>query len=47
MKRSVLVTTLAAAVALAPLVIWTKDILCLSLAALIPFYVDLKNEHLN
>lgn len=46
MKRPVLITTLATAVALAPLAIWWNDMLVFSLAGLIPFCVDLKNGKL-
>lgn len=47
MKRWVLVATLIAAVALIPLAIWMDDILALSLAGLIPLYVDWRNGDLD
>ena len=46
MKQWVLLLTIIVAVALIPLAIWTHDILAISLAGLIPFYVDWKNGDL-
>ena len=47
MKRSVLIATIIAAVALIPVAIWLDDILAISLAGLIPLYVDWKNGDLD
>lgn len=45
--RSVIVTTLLLIVALLPLAIWSDEILVLSLAGLVPFYVDWKAGDLD
>ena len=47
MTRPVLVATLLLAAALVPVAIWWDDVLVLSLAGLIPFFVDLKNGDLT
>lgn len=47
MKGSVLMATAISAVVLVPMAIWLDDILALSLAGLIPLYVDWKNRDLN
>lgn len=47
MKRSVLIATIVAAIALIPVAMWQDDLLVLSFAGLIPFCVDWKNGDLN
>ena len=47
MKPSVLTVTLLVTLALVPVAIWADDLLIVSLAGLIPFFVDLWNGDLD